>query len=84
MKDTRGVIREVISESTHSLKHASWLDLSTGLVEPKAPTKRLTEYLGSTFGAVEHFAASKTRFNDVAWIGDVVALKQLSAGWIIA
>eukprot|EP00959_Pyramimonas_sp_CCMP1952_P307331 6432756-Pyramimonas_sp.AAC.2 len=60
MKDTRGAIREVISESMHSLKHASWLDLSAGLVEPKAPTKRLTEYLGSTLGAVEHFAASKT------------------------
>ena len=83
-KDTRAIVREVTAKTLNDLRHAPWLDLSSGLVQATRPSKRLQGFLDEHVGAAAHMASRKARFSrhEVAWIGDVVAI--VESPWTVA
>ena len=81
-KSMAGVLREVVAKSLTVLEQGEWLNMDVGLIHPKAPNKKLLQWLNNTFGGTEHLVSAEARFCrwECCHKGDMVAFKNSGGG----
>ncbi len=80
------VLREVVNKALSYFDNAQWLNMSVGLVDPKQPPLKLTQWLKDTFGSDGTYrSAFSARINEFEKVqtGDIVAVSE-HRGWIVA
>ena len=80
------VLRDVTNDAFHNLEHADFLILDEGLVNPKAPPRKVLQWLTDTFGAdgTPFYYSLTARYNayETCSNGDIVAVRDADNGWL--